>query len=149
MHANPPHPWHTHNPHDIRPSSAAYWRPPTATGLDRPQTSHRPQYTTAWRKAQEEARYAIKKEQDRLDRLFASEAENLKRAEESFHHKRQRRPADAHDYDDRLLRDEELRLRRERERIAKLRADNTEWLNHLIKQETDRIHAAMIEDELA
>ncbi|KAG8714977.1 hypothetical protein FRC08_011169 [Ceratobasidium sp. 394] len=147
MHANP-YPWQHSSPHNVRPSSAAYWRPPTAAGLDRPQ-AHQPRYTTAWRKAQEEARHAIKTEQDRLDRLFASEAENLKRAEESFHHKRQRRSADAHDYDDRLFRDEELRLRRERERVTKLRADNSEWLNHLIKQETDRIHAAMIEDELA
>ncbi|KAG8723163.1 hypothetical protein FRC09_004502 [Ceratobasidium sp. 395] len=147
MHANP-HPWQHYNA--PRPGSAAYWRPPTATGLERPaHGSHPPRYTTAWRRAQDEARHAIKTEQDRLDRLFASETENLKRAEDAFHHKRQRRQANAPDYDDRLLRDEEFRLRRERERVAKLRADNHEWLQHLIKQETDRIHAAMIEDELA
>ncbi|KAG9098697.1 hypothetical protein FS749_003184 [Ceratobasidium sp. UAMH 11750] len=48
--------------------------------------------------------------------------------------------ANAPDYDDRLFRNEELRLRREREHVAKLRADNTEGLNHLIQQQTDRIH---------
>ncbi|KAG9119269.1 hypothetical protein FRC07_005773 [Ceratobasidium sp. 392] len=152
MHANP-HPWQQYNnapPPSYRPGSAAYWRPPTATGIERPQPgAHRPQYTTAWRRAQDEARHAIKTEQERLDRLFATETENLKRAEDAYHHKRQRRPSNAHDYDDRLIRDEELRLRRERERVTKLRADNHEWLQHLIKQETDRIHAAMIEDELA
>ncbi|KAG9092992.1 hypothetical protein FS749_015282 [Ceratobasidium sp. UAMH 11750] len=44
---------------------------------------------------------------------------------------------------------EELRLRGERERVAKLRADNSEWLNLLIKQEASHTHAATIEDELA
>ncbi|KAG8727127.1 hypothetical protein FRC10_006433, partial [Ceratobasidium sp. 414] len=126
------------------------WRhsgaPPTSAGVEHPQ---QPRYTTAWRNAQDDARLTIKAERERLDRLFASETENLKCAEESFYHKRQRRSVDAHDYDDRLLHDEELCLRHERERIVKLCADNNEWLSHLIKQEADRIHAAMIEDEFA
>jgi hypothetical protein len=42
------------------------------------------------------------------------------------------------------LRDEEYWVCGECERVAKLHTDNTEWLSHLIKQETDRIHAAMI-----
>ncbi|KAB5591244.1 hypothetical protein CTheo_5326 [Ceratobasidium theobromae] len=140
-----------------RPPSAAYWRPPTATGLHRPEpTSYRPPppghapprtQTTAWRQAQEEARYVIKVEQERLDRLFAAESENLRRAEDALAGRR--RSGDEHDYDRRLLADEERRVALERSRIGKLRADNTEWLSHLIKQETDRIHAAMIEDELA
>ncbi|KAG8732405.1 hypothetical protein FRC10_000946, partial [Ceratobasidium sp. 414] len=88
-------------------------------------------------------------EQEWLDRLFVSEPENLKHAEESFYHKRQHRSVNAHDHNDRLLHDEELCLCRECEPIVKLCADNNEWLSHLIKQETDRIHAAIIEDELA
>ncbi|KAG8793025.1 hypothetical protein FRC12_004106 [Ceratobasidium sp. 428] len=97
----------------------------------------------------DEAGHTIKTEQNRLDRLFASETENLKHAEDAFHHKRQRRQANASDHGDRLLRDEEFRLRRERERVAKLRADNHERLQRRIKKETDRIYAATIEGELA
>ncbi|QRV82121.1 hypothetical protein RhiJN_10136 [Ceratobasidium sp. AG-Ba] len=151
MHTNS-YPWQNYSiphPASYRPSSAAYWRPPTATGVERPQTAGHRQHSTAWRRAQEEARLTIKAEQDRLDRLFATETENLKHAEDSFQRKRRSHRADAADYDNRLLHDEGERLQRERERIAKLRADNGEWLSHLIKQETDRIHAAMIEDELA
>ncbi|KAG9100925.1 hypothetical protein FRC07_010371, partial [Ceratobasidium sp. 392] len=130
-------------PPSYRPGSAAYWRPPTTTELERPQPgAHRPQ-------AQDEVSHAIKTEQERPDRLFATETENLKRAEDAYHHKRQRRLSDTHNYDNRLILDEQLQLRSERERVTKLRADNHEWLQHLIKQETDQIHAAMIEDELA
>lgn len=85
----------------------------------------------------------IKVEQDRLDRLFSTESEHLKRAEEAF----ARHRTDV-EYDPRLLSDEEVRIQRQRQHLAKLRADNAQWLSHLIKQETDRIHAAMIEDEL-
>ncbi|KAJ1301989.1 hypothetical protein OPQ81_000824 [Rhizoctonia solani] len=164
MHANSTTnlPWSSSPPNSFRPPSAAYWRPPTATGLNRPDPprgEYRPPppghaysaprgHKSAWRQAQEEARYVIKIEQDRLDRLFATEAETLKRAEEALKLKQARRSRDDPEYDERLLADEERRVERERSRVAKLRADNTEWLSHLIKQETDRIHAAMIEDEL-
>ncbi|CAE6453929.1 unnamed protein product [Rhizoctonia solani] len=162
MHANPSNnlPWSSSPPNSFRPPSAAYWRPPTATGLNRPdpprgdyrpappgQTSAR-HHKSMWRTAQEEARYVIKIEQDRLDRLFASEAEALKQAEEALARRKARRSREDPEYDERLLADEERRVHLERNRVAKLRADNTEWLSHLIKQETDRIHAAMIEDEL-
>ncbi|KAH7345576.1 hypothetical protein B0J17DRAFT_43308 [Rhizoctonia solani] len=164
MHANSPTnlPWSSSPPNSFRPPSAAYWRPPTATGLHRPDPprgdyrpappghAHAPRsgHKSMWRTAQEEARYVIKIEQDRLDRLFASEAEALKRAEEALVQRRARRSREDAEYDERLLADEERRVQHERTRVAKLRADNTEWLSHLIKQETDRIHAAMIEDEL-
>ncbi|CAE6363063.1 unnamed protein product [Rhizoctonia solani] len=152
------------NPHSFRPPSAAYWRPPTATGLNRPEPprgDYRPPppgtgpatagqrgHQTMWRRAQEEARYVIKIEQDRLDRLFASEAESVKRAEEALVQRRSRRTSEDAEYTERLLADEERRVQQERNRVNKLRADNSEWLSHLIKQETDRIHTAMIEDEL-
>ncbi|CAE6417471.1 unnamed protein product [Rhizoctonia solani] len=148
------------NPNCLRPGSAAYWRPPTATGLNRPDPpresrpppGHYPApgrgHKSMWRQAQEEARYVIKVEQDRLDRLFANEAESLKHAEEALAQRQSRRSRDDAEYDERLLADEERRVHLERNRVAKLKADNTEWLSHLIKQETDRIHAAMIEDEL-
>ncbi|CAE6409148.1 unnamed protein product [Rhizoctonia solani] len=163
MHANPSNnlPWSSSPPNSFRPPSAAYWRPPTATGLNRPEPprgDYRPPppghgaskhgHKSMWRTAQEEARYVIKIEQDRLDRLFASEADALKQAEEALARRRGRRTREDAEYDERLLADEEHRVQLERNRVAKLRADNTEWLSHLIKQETDRIHAAMIEDEL-
>ncbi|ELU45192.1 hypothetical protein AG1IA_00777 [Rhizoctonia solani AG-1 IA] len=170
MHAQTHLPWTSSSPpnaHSFRPPSEAYWRPPTATGLNRPDpprgdyrppppgsnggagaTSGQRGHQTMWRRAQEEARYVIKIEQDRLDRLFAAEAETLKRAEEALSHRRSRRSSEDPEYAERLLADEERRVQQERNRVNKLRADNTEWLSHLIKQETDRIHAAMIEDEL-
>ncbi|KAG8711490.1 hypothetical protein FRC11_002670 [Ceratobasidium sp. 423] len=164
MHANSTSnlPWSSSPPNSFRPPSVAYWRPPTATGLNRPDPprgDYRPPppghypapqrgHKSMWRQAQEEARYVIKIEQDRLDRLFANEAESLKRAEEALTHRQSRRSRDDAEYDERLLADEERRVQLERTRVAKLRADNSEWLSHLIKQETDRIHAAMIEDEL-
>lgn len=91
----------------------------------------------------------IKTEQDRLDRLYASESENLRRSEEALAQHKARAGYDAPEHERRLVADEERRVAREREHVAKLRTVNNEWLSHLIKQETDRIHAAMIEDELA
>ncbi|CAE6466137.1 unnamed protein product [Rhizoctonia solani] len=168
MHAQPTNlPWTSSSPpnsYSFRPPSAAYWRPPTATGLNRPDpprgdyrpappgtgpaTSGQRGHQTMWRRAQEEARYVIKVEQDRLDRLFAAEAESLKRAEDALAQRQGRRSSEDPEYAERLLADEERRVHQERNRVNKLRADNTEWLSHLIKQETDRIHTAMIEDEL-
>ncbi|KAF8699978.1 hypothetical protein RHS03_06896, partial [Rhizoctonia solani] len=170
MHAQTHLPWTSSSPpnaHSFRPPSEAYWRPPTATGLNRPDpprgdyrppppgsnggagaTSGQRGHQTMWRRAQEEARYVIKIEQDRLDRLFAAEAETLKRAEEALSRQRSRRSSEDPEYAERMLAGEERRVQQERNRVNKLRADNTEWLSHLIKQETDRIHAAMIEDEL-
>ncbi|CAE7110997.1 unnamed protein product [Rhizoctonia solani] len=71
----------------------------------------------------------------------------LKQSEEALARRRARRSREDTQYGGRLLSDEEGREQHEGTRVARLPADNTEWPSHLIKQETDRIHAATIEDE--
>lgn len=155
MHTGSPPPWISSFlffPYSSLPVrlSATYWRPPTATGLPHPFLARSPPFgvhAAAWRQAQDEARYVIKVEQDRLDRLSAAESENLKRAEEALAQYDAAHSGDE-GYVTRPPADDELQVQRQRQNLAKLRADNAQWLSHLIKQETDRIHAAMIEDEL-
>ncbi|CAE6502288.1 unnamed protein product [Rhizoctonia solani] len=131
------------SPDMFRSPSPAYWRPPTATGLnltDPLRADYRPppsshgypllQRKPMWKQVQKEARYS------------------LSAAEEALARRRARRSRGDSEYDERFLAQEEQRLQLERNRVAKLRADNNEWLSQLVRKETDRIHAAMIEDEL-
>ncbi|KAF8755652.1 hypothetical protein RHS01_05267 [Rhizoctonia solani] len=86
------------------PPRGDYRPPPPGSNGGAGATSGQRGHQTMWRRAQEEARYVIKIEQDRLDRLFAAEAETLKQAEEALSHRRSRRSSEDPEYAERCLR---------------------------------------------